>query len=598
METLVTYVTVSSRGKPVRSGARVSGALLTVGRAARCQIHLLDPRIALEHAQIAVGETGATITAPPGRIKVNGKEVDSAELFEGDRIELGPFVIEVAPRSDVQLSLAVTQVAASAPEGNPLRRIVRAMRPVPQRRLSYGLFIAILLGCLGAPVALDRFAAMVEAGAPKQGELQAGATQPRAVLPVRDLDPASRVFLGAWSPGPLMQSHQVFGANCRACHGTPFVQVRDGACLACHKELLEHTPRTGRIGLNAENFAGLRCAQCHRDHKGHDAVVRVQDMCAGCHRDIGRFSAGSGPASAGSTNAGSKNVADFARDHPPFRLALLDPEHPGTATRIRQDTNAALIERSNLKFNHKVHLDPAGMRTPAGRKKLACADCHAPNDDGMRMAPISMKRHCAACHALTFDPKVSRREVPHGPVEQVAATLRDFYSRQALGAALPRETGGASANAAGTAVRPGAAVLDYQERQNVLAVSSRQAERVLDELFGKRETCSRCHEARRIDQPPHWEVPPVRLASVWMPQARFTHAKHLTMECSACHAVAKSERARDIAMPDIAKCRECHVGARAVLGKVTSDCAACHNFHAGEEYWRGGRPKRAAEAGK
>ena len=49
----------------------------------------------------------------------------------------------------------------------------------------------------------------------------------------------------------------------------------------------------------------------------------------------------------------------------------------------------------------------------------------------------------------------------------------------------------------------------------------------------------------------------------------------------------KSKKASDIAMPDIAKCRECHVGARPVLKKVTSDCATCHNFHAGRDYWLG-----------
>ena len=178
IETLVTYVTVSARGKPIRSGSRVSGALLTVGRASRCQILLLDPRIALEHAQIAVSEAGATITAPPGRFRVNGKEVDSAQLEVGDRIEIDPFVIEVAPRTDVALSLAVTQVGSSSPTEDPLHRIIRRKRIFPQRRVSYLLFFAVLLGGLAAPVALDRLAASNEPpttpasrGTPTQVEL-------------------------------------------------------------------------------------------------------------------------------------------------------------------------------------------------------------------------------------------------------------------------------------------------------------------------------------------------------------------------------------------------------------------------------------------
>jgi hypothetical protein len=32
-------------------------------------------------------------------------------------------------------------------------------------------------------------------------------------------------------------------------------------------------------------------------------------------------------------------------------------------------------------------------------------------------------------------------------------------------------------------------------------------------------------------------------------------------------------------MPAIETCRECHVGAQPVAGKVTSDCATCHGYH-------------------
>ena len=542
--------------------------MLTIGRSSRCQIHLLDPRIALEHAQVAVSEAGATITAPAGRIRINGREVDSAQLAVGDRIELSPFVIEVAQPTDVALSLAVTQVAASTPDEEPLRRIVRRSRPSPRRRLSYALFTVVLLGCLAAPVAVDRLAASGEPVA-----------KPTIAAPV---NPATLAFLQAWSPGPLMQSHQVFGTNCRACHGAPFEQVRDQRCLACHAQIPEHLPRADLTGPRGREFAELRCAQCHRDHKGHGAVVRAQDMCIDCHREIRQWSA----------QAGSENVRDFAREHPPFRLQMPDPSQPGHLRRVRQAPGEQLVEHSNLKFNHKVHLDRAGMRTPQGRKRLACGDCHRPNDDGMRMAPISMKQHCHSCHALTFDPEASQRTLPHGPVEQVAASLRDFYAHQALGRALPRDP------AAAATARPGTFVLDYKERQNVLVLANRQAQNVLDELFGKRKVCSTCHEAKRIEAEPHWSVAPVHLTSTWMPRAQFTHARHATVECVSCHAIAGSTRASDVAMPAIAKCRECHVGGGAVLGKVTSDCASCHRFHGGEHTWRDGAPRKTATAVK
>jgi hypothetical protein len=577
VETLVTYVTVGARGRPVRTGTRISGTLLTIGRASRCQIHLLDPRIALEHAQIAVSETGAVISAPPGRIRVNGKDADSAQLAAGDRIEIGPFVIEVAPSTDVALTLAVTQVASSSPLEDPLRRIIRRTRPFPRRRLSYALILAVLLGCLGLQIAFDRLASFDELDHPGVNTV---ASRTTALL---DTDAVARNVLRAWSPGPLRQSHQVFGANCRACHQEPFVQVQDRSCLECHGNLPEHTPRANLSGPRGHEFKELRCAHCHRDHKGRDAVVHAQDMCAGCHRDIRQWSAA----------AESRNVGDFAREHPPFRLQLPDPAQEGRLLRVRQEAGKALAESSNLKFSHKAHLDPAGLRTPQGRKRLVCADCHQPNDDGMLMSPVSMKKHCESCHALTFDPAASRRTLPHAPVEQVAATLRDFYARQALGEPLPLDA------AAGTgAARPGSFVLNYQERQNVLAAANRRARSVLDELFGKRAVCSQCHEVARSETEPHWSVAPIRMNSQWMPRARFTHAGHATMKCGACHDIAGSARSSDVAMPTIGKCRECHVGARAVLGKVTSDCGACHRFHAGEHYWQDGAARGKAAARK
>jgi len=574
IETLVTYVTVSARGKPIRTGSRVSGALLTVGRASRCQIHLLDPRVALEHAQIAVSDVGATISAPPGRIRVNGKAVDSAQLVVGDRIEIDPFVIEVAPRTDVALALAVTQVGSTSPTEDPLHRIIRRQRVFPRRRVSYLLFFAVLLGALAAPVALDRLAARNEAPFKPA---------PRGASALVKLDPMARNFLKAWNPGPLTQSHQVFATDCRACHGAPFEQVRDQPCLACHAMLPEHTPRANLDGPRGHEFATLRCAECHREHKGETAVVHAQDMCAGCHRDIRQSSA----------KAASENTGDFAREHPPFRLQMTDPAQPGRVQRVRQQAGAALAEHSNLKFNHKFHLDPAGLRTPEGRKRLGCADCHQPNDDGMLMAPVSMKKHCESCHTLAFDPAASRRTLPHAPVEQVAATLRDFYAHQALSRPLPRD-----AAAGNVAARPGTFVLNYQERQNVLAAANRQAQTVLDELFGKREVCSRCHEVSRIEAEPRWTVAPVRINSEWLPRARFTHARHATMDCVSCHNVAASTRSSDVALPEIGKCRECHVGARPVLGKVTSDCSACHRFHAGEHYWQDGSARKVPGAKK
>ena len=267
--------------------------------------------------------------------------------------------------------------------------------------------------------------------------------------------------------------------------------------------------------------------------------------------------------------------------------------------------SADMIERSNLKYDHEVHLDPAGVRDPqTGCTVLKCVDCHVPADGGRSMAPVTMERHCQRCHSLAFEPKVTDRQVPHGSrravecrslafipkatdrqvphgsQEAVVTTLQEFYARLVLGDVPPGVVPPPDLPRA----RPGA-VLDYEDRQQALRIADERAQRALRELYETpRQVCSTCHYISRAAGG-GWKVAPVRIATVWMPQALFTHAKHTTETCSSCHDVAHSSDARDIAMPDIAKCRQCHVGARAVHEKVTSDCATCHKFHAGRDYW-------------
>ena len=305
---------------------------------------------------------------------------------------------------------------------------------------------------------------------------------------------------------------------------------------------------------------------------------RMDALCASCHGDIKRIV----------LQAATENVTDFYQDHPQFRISPIDASS-GKVMRVR--LGSPVQEHSNLKFNHKLHLDPRGIRAPDGRSTMECKDCHEPADDGRLLAPVSMQRHCSACHSLKFDCsreksgdplecRAGARELPHGPVEDVAAALREFYARHALGDAPPD----AAAPPDLPRMRPGA-TLGYEDRQPVLAIADRKAQQAFDALFAELNVCGTCHHASRTDKAPGWEVAPIRLTQVWMPAARFTHAKHTTMQCSSCHKVAQSTQAQDIAMPDAKDCRDCHVGGKPVLGKVTSDCATCHKFHGGSEVW-------------
>jgi hypothetical protein len=63
--------------------------------------------------------------------------------------------------------------------------------------------------------------------------------------------------------------------------------------------------------------------------------------------------------------------------------------------------------------------------------------------------------------------------------------------------------------------------------------------------------------------------------------------------------MATSKRASDVAMPAIARCRECHGGSLPVEGKLTSNCLLCHDFHDARHPWdpsfRPRNPARVAQ---
>ena len=166
MDIQVTYLSVNRRGKPQRDARRFAGPSLQVGRGTQCQIHLPDPRVALQHARITVSEAGATIDAEPGRLVVNGRAVDGVRLNAGDRVEVGPYVLEVeAAPAGVALALTVKLVQAlDAAGGRAKLRLPR----VSKRRLSYLAFFATLLLCLLMPLGPDLlgYAAVESAGEP------------------------------------------------------------------------------------------------------------------------------------------------------------------------------------------------------------------------------------------------------------------------------------------------------------------------------------------------------------------------------------------------------------------------------------------------
>ena len=571
MKLLVISQSRNRAGRMVQVRKEITADWIRVGRNASSEVLLADPRIALNHGLI-VDRNGPVYTeGEMGTMtSTTRKAVRSVRLAPGTSVDVGPYKLTAIP-TPAGFTGAIT-VELLRPAENVAQEFLARARlltlaslGLPKRALALGLFalVAVVFFLLPAGRILD--------------------------LPWRQPDNIAMASDRFWNPGPVMLAHQPIGMKCEACHEIAFRHVRDSACLECHTKIGHHVAQDM---LPAALFAGSRCAECHRDHKGVKATYRDDDrFCVDCHRDVRSKANG----------AQSQNVSDFSRDHPAFRLTL--PAEKGFR-RVRQGSGP-IQEASNLVFTHAVHLDPAGVRHPdKGKVRLDCAACHHPDASKRGFEPVSMRRDCQECHRLEFEPAMSSRQVPHGAPAEAITVVREFYANLALngtrdsfekafgvpGEGLLRRAGGASEaeRRAALALAQGKAARVTGELFGTrLATSGRKSEQVADELFEVR-ICRTCHQVTQkgggADRP-GWSIAPVRLNNRWMPHARFDHSSHAQSKCADCHDVSKSKHSADVAMPEIKGCRECHGGSVPVEKKVTSNCLLCHGFHEQKHPW-------------
>ena len=565
MKLLLITQTRSRAGKPLQAKREIEGDWLRVGRAASCEIHLPDPRVALNQGLLSFrdglvySEGDAAIVS---HAQTTRKAVRSVRLKPGNTVNVGPYRftgVQAPEGYDGAVSVELVKPLAEAASGLATRagRLTLASLRLPKRWAAWTLaaLVAVLFFAVPAGRILD--------------------------LPWRAASQSTGVTGDRfWNPGPMVLAHQPIETRCVSCHTVAFQHVKDRACLECHATVGHHV---GPELKPAALFEGARCAGCHRDHKGVRATHRDDDgFCVACHRNIGAKAKGTAVA----------NASDFAADHPAFRLSLLEGD---TVRKVRQDSND-LEESSNLDFPHEAHLDPAGVKSPSrGRVVLDCGACHRPDASKRNFEPISMERHCRECHRLEFEPAVTSREVPHGKTAEAVTVLSEFYASLALNGVKDSFEKAFGVPGEGLLRRVGQP--SESERRVALALARRKAERVAVDLFEVR-VCVACHEVEREDVKgaPAWSIAPVRIATRWMPQARFSHRSHAQSPCEDCHDVAHSTESSDIAIPEIDTCRECHAGSKPVEKKVTSSCMLCHGFHDASHPWTPTKPGAVAEA--
>ncbi len=385
-----------------------------------------------------------------------------------------------------------------------------------------------------------------------------------------------------YSSGPVSKAHSVFAKQCATCHASMVNGVKTvgfknnataDACLNCHQAPAHQ----------ANQPFTPECSSCHVEHRGTVQLTHTADSnCVRCHANL-------------TTSSGTphfeRTVFNFSTKHPEFRPLRKDSRDPGT-----------------IAFNHYVHLR-ADIPGPSGKVRLACDDCHRtpadsgrawrfaenrgkdpvlspqtdvldirrPNSRRAYMLPVTYERTCAACHRLQFD-ALSAEAVPHDKPEAVHAFVVDKMSKL-------------------LASRPGSLTPAVFDRLRLLpgetttarvetARSSLEARIHQDEQLLWRKTCKLCHvlefSGAATSTPASAALPtvaPSNITKIWLPNSVFSHYPHQALSCESCHKAAlTSQETKDVLLPGIKTCQQCHNSPGASVG-AENGCFLCHQYH-------------------
>lgn len=321
-----------------------------------------------------------------------------------------------------------------------------------------------------------------------------------------------------YTAGPLTTSHAFMGKQCANCHGAEAgvgKKVADTGCLACHNGPVHNT----------EQVETPVCRNCHVEHRSEAQLSGLSNRgCVACHANL-------------QTKSGRLTVAahiDSFADHPEFTA----PANQAAATGIR--------------FNHAKHV---------GELSMKCGDCHTLAEaSGVRaphsristrpaMAIPTYAGTCMPCHLLSFDEKIAD-PAPHDKPEAVHAFIAGALAKYIAGHPGDLGRNGAPANAA--------AWIQFKIKA--------------DEQQLRDMTCATCHDVSNYPA-----IPPANVRTRVFTKATFDHGAHQAMNCASCHPKASTSTAsKDLLLPGIETCRQCHNSSATSAGEA---CAACHIYH-------------------
>jgi predicted CXXCH cytochrome family protein len=552
MQVEVTVLT--RRGAAVmRRSTVVTADSVRFGRGTGNEVPLADIRVELQAATLYQRDGGLFIersgTVP---LHVRGQQTNAAEVRPGDEILIGPFRLTMTPPSagsDAALSVELVQ-----PMGDALQRLLGDSRiglqrtTLNKRVASWSLFVIFALLCLAAPIA-----------AYSVGKVATLQNPP----PARGL---LRFINLSWNPGELSNTHRFFAEDCATCHREAFARVPDDACLACHSGIGSHVAATAAtvIGPFHQALDNTRCTDCHVEHRGaRGLIIQNPALCTDCHRAL----------SEQAPQAEVRDVIDFPKGHPQFRVTVVADAAQQRFVRKPVDASPPPVDHPNLNFSHAAHLVENGFPV-LGYKPLVCNDCHVAEPSGQNFLPITYKGQCQRCHELNFDVGLPWKTVPHGDDKIVVQTVHDFYAGQVLQRGIPQSTPPGSERQVPGA--PAAAPAEPQ-RDDARAWVDRKTKAALDIVFfDAKRGCAYCHTTERGGDT--LKVQPVILRSRFLPAANFDHSKHSAMLCGDCHDARHAETSGQVLIPGIQNCVKCHGAADAEL-KAASTCTSCHDFH-------------------